>query len=72
MKTKEELNALKNEVEALNAKLAVLADEEMMQVIGGIDESRMLGRHNIREPLSGTTVMDAAPPAADIIDELKS
>ena len=57
MKTKEELNALKNEVEALNAKLAVLADEEMMQVIGGIDESRMLGRHNIREPLSDSNLL---------------
>ena len=57
MKTKEELNALKNEVEALNAKLAVLTDEEMMQVIGGIDESRMLGRRNIREPLSDSNLL---------------
>ena len=72
MKTKEELNVLKNEVEALNAKLGELTDDEMEQVIGGIDESRMLGRHNIREPLSGTIVMDATPPAADIIEELKS
>lgn len=36
MKTKEELNALKNEVEALNKKLAELTDEELKQVIGGI------------------------------------
>ena len=35
MKTKEELNALKNEVEALNAKLGELTEEEMEQVTGG-------------------------------------
>ena len=35
MKTKEELNALKNEVEALNKKLAELTDEELEQVAGG-------------------------------------
>ena len=35
MKTKEELNALKEEVEALNKKLAELTDEEFAQVSGG-------------------------------------
>ncbi len=35
MKTKEELNALKNEVEALNTKLSELNNEELEQVIGG-------------------------------------
>ena len=35
MKTKEELNALKEEVEALNKKLAELTAEEMEQVTGG-------------------------------------
>ena len=35
MKTKEELNALKEEVETLNAKLAELTDEELEQVTGG-------------------------------------
>ena len=35
MKTKEELNALKEEVEALNKKLAELTDEELAQVAGG-------------------------------------
>ena len=35
MKTKEELNALKNEVETLNKKLAELSDEELSQVSGG-------------------------------------
>ena len=38
MKTKEELNALKNEVEALNKKLAELSDDELSQVSGGTDD----------------------------------
>ena len=35
MKTKEELNALKEEVETLNKKLAELTEEELAQVTGG-------------------------------------
>ena len=35
MKTKEELNALKEEVEALNKKLHELTKEELAQVCGG-------------------------------------
>ena len=35
MKTKKELNALKEEVEKLNKKLAELSDEELEQVSGG-------------------------------------
>ena len=35
MKTKEELQALKDEAEALNKKLSELTDDEMEQVIGG-------------------------------------
>ena len=36
MKTKEELNALKEEVETLNKKLAELNEEELEQVAGGV------------------------------------
>ena len=36
MKTKEELNALKAEVEELNRKLAELSEEELEQVSGGV------------------------------------
>lgn len=36
MKTREELNALKKEVEALNQKLAELTEEELTQIAGGI------------------------------------
>lgn len=40
MKTKKELNALKSEVEALNAKLAALTEDELAQVLGGSDIER--------------------------------
>ena len=36
MKTKEELNALKEEYETLNKKLAELTGEELAQVTGGM------------------------------------
>lgn len=35
MKTKAELNTLKEEVEALNKKLAKLSDDELKEVTGG-------------------------------------
>ena len=39
MKTKEELNALKKEVETLNKKLAELTEDELAQVSGGVESS---------------------------------
>ena len=39
MKTAEELNPLKEEVETLNKKLAELSEEELAQVSGGFIES---------------------------------
>ena len=36
MKTKEELCALKEEVETLNKKLAELTEDELAQVVGGV------------------------------------
>ena len=47
MKTKEELNALKEEVETLNKKLVELTDEELAQVSGG---------WNVAPVLAGGTV----------------
>ncbi len=41
MKTKEELNALKEEVEALNKKLAELTEEELALVSGGNFETEV-------------------------------
>ena len=40
MKTKEELNALKREVESLKRKLAELTEDELMQVAGGDAKAR--------------------------------
>ena len=37
MKTKEELNALKEEVETLKGKLRELSKDELMLVVGGTD-----------------------------------
>ena len=53
MKTKEELNALKEEVETLNKKLHELTDEEFAQVSGGRSvprDERVIEPHVI-EPL---------------------
>ena len=36
MKTKEELNSLKEEVETVSKKLHELTDEELAQVVGGV------------------------------------
>ena len=38
MKTKEELNALKEEVKTLNAKLAELNEEELKLIVGGVED----------------------------------
>lgn len=37
MKTKEELNIIKEEIDALNKKLYELTDEELNQVTGGLE-----------------------------------
>lgn len=42
MKTKEELNALEEEVEALNKKLTELTEEELEQVTGGLSSDSLL------------------------------
>ena len=49
MKTKEELNALKEEVETLNRKLHELTEEELAQVSGGLVPAihRELGREPV-------------------------
>ena len=52
MKSKEELDALKEEVEAVNEKLAELTEEEIAQVNGGVVPQRgairQAFRHDIR------------------------
>ena len=51
MKTKEELNALKEEVETLNKKLAELSEEELEQVAGGFIEPESGGRDIFARPV---------------------
>ena len=56
MKTKEELNALKNEVEALNKKLAELTGDELAEVSGGniaVGIARPIIKGTITGALSG-------------------
>lgn len=43
MKTKEELNTLKEEVENVRKKLHELTDEELEQVLGGYSEAGVSG-----------------------------
>lgn len=64
MKTKEELNALRNELETLNRKLAELNEEELGAVTGGLrdmpqkndDEKYVLLK---ARPLDGNMLPDA-------------
>ena len=52
MKTEEELNALKKEVENLNKKLAELSDEELAAVTGGNSWNEYWGEDGyFRNPL---------------------
>ena len=44
MKTKEELNALKEEVENLNEKLRELTEEELAEVCGGAENNSTIGK----------------------------
>ena len=54
MKTKEELNALKEEVEALSKKLAELSEEELAQVAGGsVDDVFQRYNEDISDYLRG-------------------
>lgn len=43
MKSKEELNKLKEEVETLNKKLKELTEEELAQVVGGFGPEQLAG-----------------------------
>ena len=49
MKTKEELNTLKQKVETLNKKLEELTDDELKQVTGGVYHLQHMGFCHIRK-----------------------
>ena len=59
MKSKDELNALKQEVAALNAKLAELSEDELGTVIGGID--RVLVKQPVPNVANGVTAHGPKP-----------
>ena len=58
MKTKEELNALKEQVETLNKKLAELTEEELKQVTGG----QMIGEKEFEYKIYENKVEDKFRP----------
>ena len=60
MKTKEELKQLKEEYEALNNKLEELSDEELKQIVGGVDKRPKIhdsATPYLIEALAGLNVM---------------
>ena len=50
-KTKEELNAIKEDVETVNKKLRELTDEELAQVTGGKMEKKVFCRSFFNYPV---------------------
>ena len=62
MKTKKELNALKNEVEHVSRKLSALTEEELEQVTGGNIEQEIKNlakqHFQIEEEVSGEKFKD--------------
>ena len=53
-KSKEELNKLKEEVEAVNEKLAELTEEEIAQVNGGVCTSLTCAKRDVEDPKGHT------------------
>ena len=62
MKTKEELNAIRGEIDTLNKKLAELSEDELEMVSGGVSESGILD--NILQEL--TNWLDKHPNATKL------
>ena len=59
MKTKEELTALKEEVDTLNKKLAELSEDELKQVTGGTRWPDYYGEEGYFRPTLINTALDA-------------
>ena len=68
MKSKEELYSLKSEVELLNSKLCELSDDELAQVVGGIQLASLRGTRivGVRQEAACGAVVDQK--LSDIID----
>ena len=69
MKTKEELNALKKEVEAMNKKLAELTEEELKQVSGGAPMHRELKKTQLVCPDCGYVLAEYPEGTTYMIEE---
>ncbi len=67
MKTQEELNALKEEIEALEKKLAELSEEELMRVTGGNDLPPADGKLYLKCGTSGCTYENWAVKPSTIV-----
>ena len=66
MKSQEELNALKEEVETVSKKLHELTEEELEQVAGGATYEGALGTYKIRCSTPGCMVnLDIQPTVWD-------
>ena len=61
MKTKEELNALKEEVETLNKKLHELTEEELAQVSGGVNINVLNAIGNASITILGVAPINVKP-----------
>ena len=68
MKTKEELSALKNEVEALSKKLAELSDAELKAVTGGLRDQ---SENKLGMGFIGMGLKDDAPIAGEYHGEFR-
>ena len=75
MRSKEELNALKEEVETVSKKLHELTDEELEQVTGGRHGWRgkpgKPGRNGTPHPVCGDPMADVAkniPDTTSVVD----
>ena len=60
MKTKEELDALKEEIETLNKKLAELTEEELKQVSGGAEPGTQIPAQGTGNAQASLKVVDCA------------
>lgn len=70
MKTKKELNALKAEVEGLSKKLAELSEDELAQVIGGVDGNGViLVATEGADPEAGNAVMGSPMDKYELISD---
>ena len=58
MKTKEELNALKEEVETLNKKLHELTEKELSQISGGVVPIDFYLKHDFVAPAAPEVILE--------------